>query len=471
MICFNCGATLTSSEFCTNCGMKVTVYKKLIRMSNTYYNMGLLKAKNRDLSGAADILRRSLRLNKRNTKARNLLGLVYYEMGEIVQAFSEWLISVNFRPERNPANNYLEQVKANPNKLEMLNSTIQKFNVSLNYAKKGMTDVAIIQLKKVLQQNPHLIKGQQLMALLYMKIEDYDHARRVINKILSIDRCNPLALRYREEVEEALAKRGDRRIRPQVKQDQKALSGNDVIIPSHFFVESQNGAVTILKILFGVILGALAVYVLVTPVKVRNEVEKSNDIVLEYDQKLAVSNSTQDELSRQVSELTTERDNLASQVESLQKEDDTEEANYNHLIAAYYAYDQSDFDTASEEYAAIDTGVTISSEAYNTVYNLLNTELASAIKEKQQKEAMTAYGQGNYEEAIELFKECIKADEDYEEGYYRIAYAYYNLGDSENSEKYFQMIIDNFPNGEYAEKAKNYVSSSSSSEDTGDSEE
>ena len=207
MLCFNCGSPLSGSEFCSNCGIKVTVYKKIIRMSNTYYNMGLVKANNRDLSGAADMLRRSLRLDKRNIKARNLLGLVYYELGETVQALSEWVISQNFKPEKNPANGYIKQVQSNANKLEEMNQNIKKFNIALKYAKLGNDDIAIIQLKKVLSQNPQLVKGHQLLSLLYMKDGEYDKARRAIKKALTIDRCNSLSLKYNREIEETIARK------------------------------------------------------------------------------------------------------------------------------------------------------------------------------------------------------------------------------------------------------------------------
>ena len=39
---------------------------------------GLEKAEIRDLSGAIDLLKRSLKFNKLNIQARNLLGLVYF---------------------------------------------------------------------------------------------------------------------------------------------------------------------------------------------------------------------------------------------------------------------------------------------------------------------------------------------------------------------------------------------------------
>ena len=95
MKCYNCQSTLSALDYCGSCGADVRVYKKIVQLSNAYYNMGLQKANIRDLSGAAELLRRSLELYKGNTQARNLLGLVYYEMGEIVMALKEWVISQN----------------------------------------------------------------------------------------------------------------------------------------------------------------------------------------------------------------------------------------------------------------------------------------------------------------------------------------------------------------------------------------
>ena len=40
MQCYNCGADLTEKNFCTNCGADVSRYKKLLSISNYYYNDG-----------------------------------------------------------------------------------------------------------------------------------------------------------------------------------------------------------------------------------------------------------------------------------------------------------------------------------------------------------------------------------------------------------------------------------------------
>ena len=69
--------------------------KKIVYQSNYWYNDGLRKAKIRDMSGAIMSLRKSLQFNRENIAARNLLGLVYYGIGEVPEALVEWIISKN----------------------------------------------------------------------------------------------------------------------------------------------------------------------------------------------------------------------------------------------------------------------------------------------------------------------------------------------------------------------------------------
>ena len=87
----------------------------------------------RDLSGAAESLRKSLRFFKMNHQARNLLGLVYFEMGETVDAIDEWVIARSLMPENQQAEQYLSAVQSNSNKLDALNQTIKKYNQALQY--------------------------------------------------------------------------------------------------------------------------------------------------------------------------------------------------------------------------------------------------------------------------------------------------------------------------------------------------
>ena len=165
MKCYNCGADLTGDNRCPNCGIDVKVYKKIVMTSNYYYNQGLERSNVRDLSGAIESLKKSLRFDKTNIQARNLLGLVLFETGEAVSAMGEWVISKSLQPKDNDAGRYLDAVQKNPAQLETVNQTIKKYNQALLYCRQNSTDLAIIQLKKVLSLNPKLVKGHQLLAL------------------------------------------------------------------------------------------------------------------------------------------------------------------------------------------------------------------------------------------------------------------------------------------------------------------
>lgn len=462
MLCFYCGSQLSNSDYCSNCGVKVTVFKKVIRMSNTYYNMGLVKASNRDLSGAADLLRRSLKLDKRNVRARNLLGLVYFEMGETVQAISEWVISQHFRPDKNPANGYIKSVQSNANKLEEMNHNIKKFNIALNYAKQGNDDMAIIQLKKVLNQNPHLIKGHQLLALLLMKNEEYDRAKKTINKALEIDLCNPLSLKYNKVIDEYLArnkKNIDKRQAKDPDTNRPYLSGNDVVIPPHSFRESTNGAITIINVIIGLVIGALAMYFLVTPVKVKNEVNKTNEIILDYSQKLAIKNSSMSELEGQVETLTNEKASLQKKLDKATSKDETTLKNYDSLLKALNSYIDEEYDAGAEAYKEIDTKTEMDSDVFNTIYNALGENLNEYLAESYFNAGETAYASGEYETAIDNYQKCFEIDKDKVEALYKTGWSYKNLGDTTNADKKFNEVASKFPNSEFATLAKNQISS------------
>ena len=133
-----CNTQLNSSSYCPGCGCNVTVQKQIVALSNLYYNRGLEKAQIRDLSGAITCLQRSLRMYKYNIHARNLLGLVYFETGEVVAALSEWVISKNMQPENNIVKNLVYSGSKQNVKLTMVNGKIlyeeQKFSIGFEPA-------------------------------------------------------------------------------------------------------------------------------------------------------------------------------------------------------------------------------------------------------------------------------------------------------------------------------------------------
>lgn len=93
------------------------IYEKIVYQSNYWYNDGLRKAKIRDMSGAIMSLRKSLQFNRENIAARNLLGLVYYGIGEVPEALVEWIISKNLKSRDNIADYYIKMFSRPPRSL------------------------------------------------------------------------------------------------------------------------------------------------------------------------------------------------------------------------------------------------------------------------------------------------------------------------------------------------------------------
>ena len=466
MICYNCGSVLTNSDYCSQCGMDVSVYKRIVRLSNTYYNAGLTKARNRDLAGAADTLRRCVKLNKRNIDARNLLGLVYFEMGETVQAFSEWVMSTNIQPDNNPADKYLLAIQQEKGKVDELNHTIKKFNVALDYAKSGTDDMAIIQLKKVLNQNPNFIKAYQLLTLLYTKNGQYERAKRTIKKCMKIDKCNPLSIRYLREINDYLEdekkNNPDRRMERRrslrgTMVDRPYLSGNDVIIPKDNLKDALTGAQSILHIVIGILLGAALVYFLVTPARISSVTGRVNDTKVEYNQKIAIKNSTISELQNQVDTLKKEKSKLKTSLAQYTGTGNTISTNYSNLLEAAQYFMDKDYANAATAFAKVDKDMKMDSEAFTNVYNKLSGKLTKQVESTAFDKGMEAYESADYDEAITQFKKVLDSNKENDEAMYYLAYSYYRHSDNTNAKKWFKKIVDDYPDSDFADKASNIL--------------
>lgn len=239
------------------------IFKKVVRISNSYYNDGLQKAQVRNLSGAIISLRQSLKFYKYNIQARNLLGLVYYEMGEVVDALSEWVISANYQSEDNLAKKYIEQIHRNRNQLDTINQTIKKYNQALIYCKQDSKDLAVIQLRKVLSLNPKLVKAHQLIALLYIEEGYYEKAKKALRDAGKIDTDNTTTLRYLKEVNRCLKEKGKEKKK---KNDDliSYQSGNETIIMPKRFRETSMWT-NIVYLIIGLVVGVAVTSFLVVP--------------------------------------------------------------------------------------------------------------------------------------------------------------------------------------------------------------
>ena len=428
-------------------------YNKIIYVSNALYNDGLEKAKQRDLSGAIQSLRKSLRFNKANTQARNLLGLIYYETGEVVDALSEWVLSRSLSPEGNPAEKYLEEIQSNRSQLNAVNQTIKKYNQALLYCQQDSKDLAIIQLKKVLSMNPGLVKGYQLLALLYMEEGKYELAKKELRMAAEIDTNNVTTLRYLREADRLLQDVQGKESRKEKKEKAASYqSGNETIIqPTNF--KDNSAVMTILNLVIGVGIGVLITWFLVIPGIRQNAVSDAKKAELAANDSLATRNQ--------------EVKSLESQIETLNKQikeqkDASEDSkkivdNYEQLLIAYDAFAQQNIQGAGDTIVNVDASL-LDGHA-KAIYDSLNTKVNEQYISAVYAQAEQDYRAGRYPEAVTGLEKVVQVEEDYNDGYaiYYLAQSYRQTGDLENAKKYFQRMVELHPGTSRARRSQQYL--------------
>ena len=451
MICYRCGGGAGRNDICPHCNADIKIFQKVERASNSYYNDGLQKAQVRNLSGAIISLRQALKLYKYNTQARNLLGLVYYEMGEVVDALSEWVISANYKPEDNLAINYLREIKENRSQLDAVNQTIKKYNQALLYCRQDSRDLAIIQLKKVLSLNPKLVKGHQLLALLYMQEKQPEKAKRALRDAGRIDTDNTTTLRYLKEVNRQLKEKGKDN-KPKNDDLISYQSGNETIIMPKRFRESSLGG-TLGYILIGLIVGVAATVFLIVPGVKSKIKEDAKNSLLDANDTISNNAITISDLERQIEDL----QNQIDESESKDSEEKAKTAAYEDLLNAYVAYTSEDTVSAGSYLEKIDSSM-LSGQALET-YNTINDSVSATYLEDLYNEAYGYYTAYDYENAAKSFQKIVDQDESYRDGSaaYYLAQSYRKLEKMEDAKKYYQYILDNYPGTEKANTAANYV--------------
>ena len=348
----NCGAFLMDKEldYCPNCGCNVLIQKKVDYLSRQYYNQGLVKASVRDLSGAISCLKQSLIYNKHNIQARNLLGLVYFETGEVVAALSEWVISKNLQSNRNLATEYINKLQANSNKLEAINETIRKYNDALNLCREGHEDMAAIRLNRILTQNPKLIKGYHLLALIQMKEGEYNKARRTLRKAARIDKTNTTTLRFLREIDEQtgvttkLERQNKKRIFRNGAAAKRESDGNEgeVVIQTPAYKE-QSRISLFFMLATGFAAGLLAFYLLAVPAIRQGIYREANQQIVKYSDAVSSQGAELTKAQSQAQESGDTVEAASKQIEEEKKKSSTYEA----LLEAYSALQQQNVDEAA----------------------------------------------------------------------------------------------------------------------------
>lgn len=473
MICYKCGCTLSEKNFCTGCGADVGMYKKILYMSNKCYNDALEKCYVRDLSGAIALLNQSIKFNRNNVDARNLLGLVYYEIGEVTDALAQWVISKNIRENKNIATGYLEEIQNDQVGMEKMNQNLKKFNQALGLCYSDSKDYAKVQLKSILQGGLKYLRAHQLLALICIAGEDWELAQREVDRCLEIDAGNTLAQRFKKEIENAMMPLEENRSRnKRVKEDDKQImryqSGNETIIMPVNKKENRAGG-TLLNIAIGLLIGIAITYFLVLPSRIYAANEAANE-------KISVISSEKDKKTSELDALSVEMTKLKSDYANLQNQlnygdgDGMVSIADDALMNAAGAYisNPNDLETIGgylEQLEAQDgvEGV-IRTDAFNALYNELMGEISIELASFYYNRGYEYYKSEDYENAAADLRRAYDYDSSNGEALLYLANSLRRIGREDEAADVYSSIIDLYPGTDRAARAEEFLTEISNHE-------
>lgn len=432
--------------------------QKTHKLSNLYYNSGLAKAKVRDLTGAIFVLKKSLEINKRNINARNLLGLIYFEMGDTVAALSEWIISKHFDPDNNDSDYYIQSIQSNPTQLDILNQTIKKYNVALNLANQGDDDLAIIQLRKVINLNPRFVKALQLLSLLYIHNEEYSKAYKYLKRAREIDVSNTITLRYIKEIKDnAFEAVSDRRKKSRGKQ--RSISNEKPASSQTFtaspYKEDKPNILVFISLIAGIIIGVVACVVLIIPTVKNEAINEFRNSEVEYNAQISQKDQEIASLSRDKEGLEEEVTRLELQASQLERakqeaEQEADNSNLEKLLEATMLYldgtstGQLDYVAVAEDLSNVDVNELDNLDGVN-IYNNLKDVVYIEASNLLYRDGYIDYEAKRYEEALEKLLKAHKYNPTNVNATYFLGRSYERLDNDAKAKEFYTILVDEYP--------------------------
>lgn len=425
--------------------------QKIQFAANSYYNRGLEMAKERDLSGAALYLKRALQFNKYHTDARNLLGLIFYEMGETSDALTQWVISINLQPEKNLADHYLDEVQRKPGQLEIASQTIKKYNQALFHAQGGSDDLAVLQLKRIVEEKPNFVKAHLLLALLYMEHGDYTKAGKSLFKVLQIDKTNQKAQRYMEYVKSRTGKADVEKRKMKNAFSHREMQDDDVILPPTY--KENTGWQSIINIAIGLVLGAVLVVFMVMPARERSLNYEHNQEMRAYADKLNLANQKADSLQEEADQYRQEKEVAEENLNSLMGDSDSTLSQYGTMVQIVNAWRKGDIQTAVGLYIGLDQSK-ITDESMAGVLGELQAEMNASAPAVLESLGAQSTAAGDYDTALHYYEKYMEINDKNPQIIFNMAMIYKTKGDEETADQLFGQVIMNFADSPLAETAR-----------------
>lgn len=402
-------------------------------------------AKRRDLSGAQSELKKSLKFYKYNTDARNLLGLIFYRQGELAAAVLEWAVSAGLKKRENIANTYIEAIQKYPDGIKKLNSPLRQYNTALVKAQSRHMDIAVLELKKAVEQNPCFIRAKQLLALIYIQQGRMKEAHGLLKSTLEIDRYNECSLKYLKEIESCY--------RAGFKKRRQGETGLPFLYRKKetSYKENRGRRRSYAYIAGGFLMGAAAVGFLGVPAAAKRFRSEINAQAIDYGELLSRKNEEVYTLKKELEVKVGETEKMTSAAVNANSDDSYTE----QFFKAVKTYMMNERETAGQLIASVEPEK-LQDGAMTDVYSLICSETKELVLKDIYKAADEAFNLKNYKEALLQYERADRLDKK-PENKLMMAKCYEKMADIIKAKACYRELTEEYPGTNEADTARQAI--------------
>ncbi|MGL5614882.1 MAG: hypothetical protein ACRDD2_01420 [Sarcina sp.] len=156
------------------------------------YNKAMDKFQSANLNKALEFCEEAVALDINNKAALNLKGMILYLKGNLNGAVASWKVNSNINNDV-IAKSYLENIEEDENRERLYNNAlieIKKFNLQ----------EGIDFLEKAKESDFNALNVYNALAYCYIKLNYLEKANQAIEKVISIDKSNKVAIGYIKEL-------------------------------------------------------------------------------------------------------------------------------------------------------------------------------------------------------------------------------------------------------------------------------
>ena len=230
------------------------------------------------------------------------------------------------------------------------------------------------------------------------------------------------------------------------------MEDDDVIIPNTY--KESTGLSTIVHIIIGLVFGMLAFYFLSLPAMTKSFNDAKNQEIIAYSQKLNNANQQYDILKADYDTLDVQAKEVQARLDELTTGNTSVMTQYQSLIWILQDYRSGDLAGAAKSFAGAAFDLIEDQEIQSIVENI-RQDMSANVYQTLVDAGVQLWNGGKKTEAMDYFQSSLTIRPDNPEALFYVGRLYQDAGDMDNANTMFDKIVNEFPDSDYVDRARN----------------